>query len=246
MQFRRDDSEVQSPHHLSLQRFHALAPPSLPRVPVGSVPRSHRYYGTLRLPTIHPGGLVDSPAGTVLALLVSLPPSASTTHDGPGFWSPGSPTGSSGRRQQDLPSSRQILSMHALLPSDPGGTGAPGHSALAMLPSASDTASAPTISEFRGSITRPASSLSTLRSGGYPNATQDSLPGGGQPYPGGTRPAGSVRKVSETTHLTSSLPPSPSFARRTPLFALFAREGLLNWEATNSNNAKGGTPLAAN
>lgn len=46
--------------------------------------------------------------------------------------------------------------------------------------------------------------------------TQDSLPGGGQPYPRGLRPAGSVRKVSETTHLTSSLPPSPSFARRTP------------------------------
>jgi len=121
------------------------------------------------------------------------------------------------RRQQDLPSSRQILSMHALLTSDPGGTGAPGHSALAMLPSAPDTASAPTQIGFRGSITRPASSLSTLRSGGYPNATQDSLPGGGRPYPDGTRPAGSVRKVSETTtHLTSSLPPSPSFARRTP------------------------------
>ena len=31
-----------------------------------------------------------------------------------------------------------------------------------------------------------------------------------------------------------------------PLFALFAREGFLNWGATNSNNAKGGTPLAAN
>jgi hypothetical protein len=107
--------------------------------------------------------------------------------------------------------------MHALLKSDPGGTGAPGRSALTMLPSASDTASAPTISEFRGSITRPTSSLSTLRDGGYPSATQDSLPGGGQPYPGGTRPAGSVRKVSETTtHLMSSLPPSPSFARRTP------------------------------
>ncbi len=113
--------------------------------------------------------------------------------------------------------------MHALLTSDPGGTGAPGHSALAILPSASGTASAPTISKFRGSITRPASSLSTLRSDGYPSATQDSLPGGGRPYPGGTRPAGSVRKVSETTHLTSSLPPSPSFARRTPPFALIAR-----------------------
>ena len=70
-------------------------------------------------------------------------------------------------------------------------------SALAMLPSANDTASAPTNSKFRGSITRPASSLSTLRRDGYPTTTQDSLPGGGQPYPDGVRPAGSVRKVSE-------------------------------------------------
>ena len=54
------------------------------------------------------------------------------------------------RRQQDLPSSRQTLSMHALLTSDPGGTGAPGHSALAMLPSAPDTASAPTKTAISG------------------------------------------------------------------------------------------------
>jgi hypothetical protein len=93
MQSRLDGSEVRCPLHLSLHRFHAPAPPSLLRVPLGSVPRTHRYYGTLRLPAIHPGGLVDSPAGTVLALLLSLPPLASTTFDGPGFWSSGSPTG---------------------------------------------------------------------------------------------------------------------------------------------------------
>jgi len=38
--------------------------------------------------------------------------------------------------------------MHALLTSDPGGTGAPGHSAPAILPSAPGTASAPTSSDF--------------------------------------------------------------------------------------------------
>ena len=58
---------------------------------MGSVPRSPRYYGALRLPAIHPGGLVVSPAGTVLVLLASLPPPASTTHGGPGFCSPGFP-----------------------------------------------------------------------------------------------------------------------------------------------------------
>jgi hypothetical protein len=39
---------------------------------------------------------------------------------------------------------------------------------------------------FRGSITRPTHSLCTLRSAGYPNATQHSLPAAGQALPGGT------------------------------------------------------------
>jgi len=144
-----------------------------------------------------PGGSLTRPPVPPLRCLFcsrhrpALPPA------GQGFGQPAPLPALSGRRKQDLPSSRQILSIHALLPSDPGGTGAPGVSALAILPSACDTASAPTNSEFRGSITRPASSLSTLRSAGYPDTTQDSLPGGGQPYPGGTRPAGSVWKVSE-------------------------------------------------
>ncbi len=65
MQFCRDGSEVQSPRHLSLHRSHApAAPPSLLRVPLGSVPRTHWYYEALRLPAIRPGGLVDSPVGT--------------------------------------------------------------------------------------------------------------------------------------------------------------------------------------
>ena len=69
---------------------------------------------------------------------------------GQGFGLPAPLPGLSGRREQDLPSSRQILSIHALLPSDPGGIGAPGHSALARLPSARDTASAPTLPDRTG------------------------------------------------------------------------------------------------
>ena len=57
---------------------------------------------------------------------------------------------------------------------------------VSMLPSTYMTASAPTISIFRGSITQPAHSLSTLRNMVYPNATQNSLPAGGQPLPDGT------------------------------------------------------------
>ena len=36
-------------------------------------------------------------------LFVSLPPPASTTRGGPGFWSPGSPTGSSGTETTGSP-----------------------------------------------------------------------------------------------------------------------------------------------
>ena len=36
---------------------------------------------------------------------------------------------------------------------------------------------------FRGSITRPARSLCTLRSRGHPRTTQHSVPAGGQPWP---------------------------------------------------------------
>ncbi len=56
-----------------------------------------------------------------------------------------------------------------------------------MLPSAISTASAPTTHSFRGSITRPVRSLSTLRSRRRRRSTQDSLPAGGPPWPDGIR-----------------------------------------------------------
>ena len=64
--------------------------------------------------------------------------------------------------------------VHALLSSDPGETVVPGHSGVALLigtavlPSTITNASAPTTTRFRGSFARPARSLSTLRSHGYP------------------------------------------------------------------------------
>ena len=60
---------------------------------------------------------------------------------------------------------------------------------------------------FRGSITRPGHSLSTLRRVGRPTTTQDSLSATGQVLPDGLSPAGFHRKVSAT----SSHPPFPSF-----------------------------------
>ncbi len=139
---------------------------------------------------------------------------------GQGFGLPAPLPVLSERRKQDLPSSRQILSIHALLPSDPGGTGAPGHSALAMLPSTSDTVSAPTTSKFRGSITRPASSLSTASQLRLPERHARLTSGWWPPLPGRASTRRICSESFRVTHLTSSLPLSPSFARRTPPFAI--------------------------
>ena len=52
---------------------------------------------------------------------------------------------------------------------------------------------------FGARSTRPAHSLSTLRSAGRPDATQDSLPAGGQPLPGGSEyPPGSTTRFQGT------------------------------------------------
>jgi len=77
------------------------------------------------------------------------------------------------------------LRAHALL-SDPDGTGTPSHYGVSMLPSAILEHVGSRHSLFRGSITRPAHSLSTLRSQGLPWTTQDSLPAGGWPWPDGS------------------------------------------------------------
>src|SRR5262249_34556648 len=94
--------------------------------------------------------------------------------------------------------------------SDPGGTSALGHYCASVLPSAFTTASASATVSFRGSITRPARSLSTLRRVDCSTATQDSLPDGRPAFPDGIwLPAGSQRKVS------GNHPPFPGLAWRT-------------------------------
>jgi hypothetical protein len=78
---------------------------------------------------------------------------------------------------------------------------------VAVVPSAIETASAPTTISFRGSITRPARSLSTLRSHGRPCTTQDSLPAGGPPWPVGIRTRGvPSRSFSRVLYMASSSP----------------------------------------
>jgi hypothetical protein len=60
---------------------------------------------------------------------------------------------------------------------------------------------------FRGSITRPLHSLSTLRHAGYPNATQDSLPSAGHALTGGVRTRWIPTKgFSSASYIASSFP----------------------------------------
>lgn len=87
----------------------------------------------------------------------------------------------------------------------------PAFLGVSMLPSVYLTTSALAAIIFRGSITRPAHSLCTLRRTDRSASTQHSVPAGGQPLPGGTcsppGPGGRFQSVSIT-----SRSPSPGFA----------------------------------
>ena len=63
----------------------------------------------------------------------------------------------------------------------------------------------PRLPRFRGSMLRPIDSLSTLRRSGYPDPTQDSLPGGGPRLPGrDSNPQGSKERFQQI--VTSCVP----------------------------------------
>jgi len=169
-------------------------PPSLHRVPLGAVPRIQRYYEALRLPDALPFGFVSFTFRYRLA---------AETSGSPRFL--GDPL------------------VHMPCSQTPEGPPGSGHSTQAMLPSARNTASAPSNSfQFRGSITRPMHSLSTLRRTGLPATTQDSLPAAGLLCRAGlnTRwvPLQGFRWRS--CHL---LPPRPSFAWRKSLVKIRSR-----------------------
>ena len=82
-----------------------------------------------------------------------------------------------------------------------------------MLPSVCETTSALTFQQFRGSIARPAHSLSTLRSHGLPHAHARLASGCWPALPDGIGyPLGPTYKVYALLH---QQPPCPSFAWRT-------------------------------
>jgi len=93
--------------------------------------------------------------------------------------------------------------LHAVLSDPDGAWRLSPISMRRVLPSGLSTPSAPAIRSFRGSIERPACSLSTLRSAGYPNAAQDSLPAGGLTFAGQVSSCRAATAVS-VLYMTSS------------------------------------------
>jgi hypothetical protein len=169
-----------------------MASPSLHGVP-RMVPPLQRYYGTLRLPAVRldPLRILHEP----------IPPFRP-------WFAPlgrGRPTGGLGVVGSGLPSgiametsgSLRFLGNpcgHCPCSSTPAGSGrlsGPWVSCLTRPPPVSRT-KAPSGLYFRGSITRPLTSLSTLRRMGCTIATQDSLLAAGPALPGGIR----TRRVS--------------------------------------------------
>src|SRR5208282_4166267 len=160
---------------------------------LGMVPPLQRYYGTLRLPAV---------------LLDPFEFFTSRYHRFRPWFAPlgrGRPTGGQGVVGSGLPIRiydgnvgvsqvpwKPWWSLSVLF--DPGRIGrlsGPRVSCLTRPPPVSTT-KAPSVLYFRGSITRPLTSLSTLRRMGRPTTTQDSLLAAGPALPGGIH----TRRVS--------------------------------------------------
>ncbi len=95
-------------------------------------------------------------------------------------------------RRRDLPGLGDPCT-HAPLP-DPGGAPAPDPFGTGVGVFRSTDGVDPARIYFRGSITRPARSLCTLRSRGHPRTTQHSVPAGASLGRSGLSPAGSHRR----------------------------------------------------
>jgi hypothetical protein len=146
---------------------------------------------------------LSSPGGTTLVRL-SLLRAADASPRGRGC-SPGSPTGSGGGgRASQVPGDLLLVTCPGLRPR--WDLRARPSSALRCCFPLCVRRQLPQLT-FRGSIPRPASSLSTLRSLGYPRSTQDSLPAGGLLCRAGFEPAGVLREVSSFLYLIESSSP---------------------------------------
>ena len=177
---------------------------------MGWVPRFRRYHEQLGLPALL-SRLARFPSlgGTSRALCLRLSRAHERGSHGPGRCFGSRPTSLFARKALDLPGS---WGTSACVPRSSTPVEPPRQVFLgaSVLPSVIRTTSASTIRISRGSIPRPACSLSTLRSQGCPCATQDSLPAGDQPCRTGFYPPQDPSRRFQQCFI-SSLPPPPSF-----------------------------------
>jgi hypothetical protein len=145
----------------------------------GSVPPLQRYYSTLRLPSTPPAAFRCLHLAVPRLHPCFAPGVAGCGDDGPGVGHPVPPTGTDrgGEGASQVPGGppRSCPALRPRRDRTRQAIAAPRRG----LPSLSQRR-LPRFQRFRGSITRPVRSLSTLRSPGRPGTTQDSLPAAGQ------------------------------------------------------------------
>jgi len=173
---------------LSLQRVLDPVHPSLRRVPWVRVPRLRRYSDVLRLPSSIPRTLVASRTGTTSAPLGGsiLPGGDGAAFRKPGFWYPG-PTPGSLLLVETVGPPRFLGDPFVCMPRPltPAECPPPGHLGESLLPSGPSRPSAALQLSISG-LDHAAYTLAVYASqAGSPQTTQDSLPAGGQPWPGG-------------------------------------------------------------
>jgi hypothetical protein len=147
---------------------------------LGSVPPLHQYYEALRLLSVRPGTLRSPSRPGTRRRLLGFAPRGGTAGKRPLGPVPlcGGPTRVFNGRRRGLPGSWGTLDSvpRSQTPArgDRLGRSAGGSCGLPGLRDRRPSLHP----RFRGSITRPAASLSTLRRRGHPAPTQDSLPAG--------------------------------------------------------------------
>ena len=171
----------------------------------GAVRRLQRYYQDA-MTSCRPSRRASLPLldGTSVAL-AEVRSSADECAAEAWSWSPGISGREFPRRRQDLPSSWgiSIVRLHVFLPT-PAGLLAPDHYGAAAWPLDPQMQRLPR-KVFRRPIAWLSDSLSTLRSAGYPDPTQDSLPAVGQTLLGGL----STRRVPMKGFRVTSSSSSP-------------------------------------
>ena len=156
-----------------------------PQGPPGRVPLLQRYYQSATTPC-RPSRRASFPSlGGTSVSLVGFAPRRTSAPSRPGVGHPVTPAGIWPRRRQGLPSSWgiSIVRLPCSKPT-PAGLLAPDQYSAAAWPLVFQKQRLPR-KVFRRSIAWLSDSLSTLRSAGYPNPTQDSLPAAGQALPDG-------------------------------------------------------------